>query len=504
MSALDAAYRVTERLWWGMTFRGIVVLVAVLTVVRIAVANYVGMLWDEPYYWLWSRHLSPGYFDHPPMVALWIRAGTMFLGDSVLGIRALFILNQLAVPALIYMTGRVLFDRRTAERAALWTAVAPLLSIAGMMATPDGPSAFFWSLTVLAFAGVVRSGNGAWWLAVGVAAGLGLISKYTNFFIGAGLLLVLIVDPQLRRWLVSPWLWLGGVLALLIFMPVVMWNAGHDWASFRFQFGRVGEATFRPVDLITLIVVQPLIFNPLAAVFLAQAIGLWTRRVQPWGREIGLLVMLAIPAVVFILFQATHGAVLQHWLAPTFPTLILAAVAAAGRLPDDRKYLRRIRADVVPFALVAAVVVWTYALTPADRFFPGKDPLDSLRGWPAFADAVEVLRKQAGAGWVATVRYEMTGELSYELRERAPVAPVTERARYDYAPLPPAALLDQPALLVTKLPPENYAGCFASLEKVGTASRYGGRDAPIEILSAYRATGAARDLWTRGCDGAKP
>ncbi|MEJ0097342.1 MAG: glycosyltransferase family 39 protein [Bauldia sp.] len=120
----------------------ILLLVALLTLVRLWVAIRAGLLFDEPYYWLWSQHLAAGYYDHPPVVALWIRLGTLLLGDSVVGIRIVFLVNVLAVSAAAYALGRVLFDRRTAEHAALWTNTLPLVGIAGMLATPDGPSCF--------------------------------------------------------------------------------------------------------------------------------------------------------------------------------------------------------------------------------------------------------------------------------------------------------------------------------------------------------------------------
>jgi len=501
MQPLDAAYRVTERLWWGMNVRGIVLLVALLMVVRLWVARHAGLLFDEPYYWLWSRHLAAGYYDHPPMVALWIKLGTVLLGDSVLGIRIVFLVNILAVTAAAYALGRVLFDRRTAEHAALWTNTLPVIGIAGMMATPDGPSVLFWTLALLAYALLARTERGAWWLAVGVLAGLGAASKYTNLFLGPGILLSLLIDPRLRRWLLTPWLWAGGVMAVLVFLPVILWNAGHDWASFRFQFGRVAETAFNPIDLVALVVTQPLIFNPLAAVFAVIAIAMVFRPGAADRPELSLLLATSVPLVVFILFQSTHGAVLQHWLVPVFPALTVAAVAVAGKLPDDARYLRRIRTDVVPVALVAALVIFAYVTTPADRYFPGKDPVDSMRGWPAFADGIEALREKAGAAWVGTAQYETTGELSFELRDKAPVVPVTERARYSFAPAPDPALLAEPGLLVvrtvTDLTP--FHACFARLTLLGTLNRTG-TTTVVDSFNAYLTEGPAPDLAARGCD----
>jgi 4-amino-4-deoxy-L-arabinose transferase-like glycosyltransferase len=500
MSRLDAAYRVTERLWWGMSARAIVILIAVLTAVRLYAALHVGLLRDEPYYWLWSQHLAAGYYDHPPMVALWIRAGTALFGDTVLGLRSAFILNTVLITLAAYALGRVLFDKRIAERGALWTNLVPLLGIAGIMATPDGPSVLFWTLTVLAFALVLKTERGVWWLAVGLMAGLGAVSKYTNLFLGPGIILALAIDPRLRRWFLSSWTWAGGLVALVVFLPVIQWNAAHDWASFRFQFGRTAETTFHPVDFLTLIVTQPLIFNPLAFVFLVIAGRIWLRRsASPQAREIGLLLATSLPAAAFILFQATHGTVLQHWLAPIFPALTVAAVAAASALPERARILRRIRADVVPFALVAMAIVVVYATTPADRWFPGKDPLNSLRGWPQYAEEIEALREKSGAAWIATSGYERTSQLAWELRGRATVIPIDERQRYTFAPTPDAALVARPALLVSHDPPDLWARCFAKLTPVGVAIRQGAV-ATFDRTYATLAEGPVAGLFPGGCD----
>ncbi len=505
MSRLAAAYEKTERLWWAINPRGIILLIAILSGVRFLVLNHAGMLWDEPYYWMWSRYPSFGYFDHPPMVAWWIWAGTHLAGDGVIGIRLPFFLNTLAVSAAAWGIGRILFTPRIGWLAALWTNLLPLFGIAGMMATPDGPSTLFWTLTVVAYAMVLRSGNGRWWLLVGLLAGLGLVSKYTNLFLGAGLVLSLLLDPSQRRWFRSPWLYAGGLVALIIFLPVIQWNAANAWISFRFQFGRIGEWNFDIARLLTLAVVQPLIFNPLAFLLLFSAPRLW-QGIGPFQSYTGNLLATTLPAIAFITFQSLHGEVLQHWLAPVFPTLTVIAVAAASALAPEQWLMRRVRTDVVPFAITAAAVVFVYATLPLERWMPLGDPLNSMRGWPRFAAEVEDMRQTAGAAWIATVGYPATAQLTWELREKATVVPVAERHRYGFELTPDAALLDLPALVITRGSEADRVmmeHCFASLKPLGEVTRRSAAAGPLQAFEAFLGKGAnPAAIGKTGCEAA--
>ena len=84
-----------------------------------------------------------------------------------------------------------------------------------------------------------RSGRGQWWLTAGAAFGLGLCSKYTTAFFAVSILAWLIAVREHRRWLISLWAWGGGLLALALFSPVLVWNAQHQWASLVYQSGRL-------------------------------------------------------------------------------------------------------------------------------------------------------------------------------------------------------------------------------------------------------------------------
>jgi len=210
---------------------------------------------DEAIYWSWSRHLALGYFDHPPMIAYLMRLGTMALGPNELGVR-------LAAAALATGTAfvTILIARSVLKSTWLigWVTfvwlTSPLLAGIGTLFTPDTPSLFFSAaalyvairIAVMSDADpslAVSARAARPWIIFGVFAGLGLLSKYTAALLPTSVALAMLLAPAGRAHYRKPWIYLGGIISLLVFSPVIYWNYKHGWASFAYQFhhGTVGE-----------------------------------------------------------------------------------------------------------------------------------------------------------------------------------------------------------------------------------------------------------------------
>src|SRR5450432_365284 len=218
-----------------------------LVALRLIAAAFTPITFDEAYYWMWSKHLAGGYYDHPPMVAVVIRLGTMIAGDTELGVRLVSILLALPMSWAVYRTASILFGgRRVASTATILLNATMMAAVGTMIVTPDAPLLVASSFVLLCLAKVLKTGRGAWWLAVGAAVGAALLSKYTALFFGPAILVWLVRVPKLRRWLISPWPILGGVVSLAMFAPVIIWNADHQWVSFLKQFGRARIDHFNP------------------------------------------------------------------------------------------------------------------------------------------------------------------------------------------------------------------------------------------------------------------
>src|SRR5258707_948238 len=293
------------------------VTILALVAVRLVAAAWTPLTFDEAYYWMWSKNLAGGYYDHPPMVAFVPRLGTMIAGDTELGVRLVSILLALPMSWAVYRTAAILFGgQRVAATAAILLNVTLMAAVGTLIVTPDAPLLVASSFVLFFLAKVLETGRGAWWLAVGAAAGAALLSKYTALFFGPAILIWLISVPKLRRWLLSPWLYLGGLTALMVFSAVILWNADHQWVSFIKQFGRARIEDFRPAFIGELIPTQIAFATPL--VFILGTMGLYALVARKTGAPAARVLINATfwTIVAYFVWHSLHARVEANWFAP--------------------------------------------------------------------------------------------------------------------------------------------------------------------------------------------
>lgn len=339
-----------------------------LTLLRLIFAATVPLAPDETYYFLWSQNLQSGYFDHPPMVALWIRAGTFIAGDNPLGIRLLGPISAAIGSVLLWDAAEQIIPHRQAGliAAALLNATL-MIGVGAIIMTPDTPLIFFWTAGIAALARLITSKNPRWWLAVGVAVGFLLLSKYTAALFVAAVFIWLVTAPEGRASLRTPWPWAAMFLALLIFAPNILWNADHHWASYLKQGSRVTnfDAARTAQFLGEFLIGQFALATPI--IFCLAATGLWRLRDTPSPAGHLLIWLTIVPGVVF-LEHVISGRVQGNWAAIMYPSACLAA--AALPMSTLRRWLTP--ALILGFALSAL----TYAQSLAAPFpFPARaDP----------------------------------------------------------------------------------------------------------------------------------
>jgi len=454
-------------------WRLVALLVIGMTAWRLFAAALLPVTQDEAYYFDWARHLTWGYFDHPPGVALlgmgiWLAPGSALaarLGALLAGALTLVVLARLYVHS-----GLTRRDDLSLALVLVFTTLAGL--VGGFITTPDSVLALAWALT-LHEAERALAGDRRRWLSAGVAAGLGLLGKYTMGLIGPVLLwAILRTDPRALR---TPWPYLGGLLALVVFTPNLAWNAQHDWVTLRFQFGHgfatdsgplagaAGEAgatithsasvsaADAAANLISFLGGQLGLWGLLALPLLAVP---WLARRPvadggrpaplPHGRPL-LLAAALFPLVFFALVS------LRSDVEPNWPAMyLLAAPALLAPL------LRRMRHWVLGLALVNLLLVTLYAVHGATAALPLPDSQNRiLRETHGFRELAEVAGELDAP--VYADRYQLAAMLRFYRPDLATtqwpgITRPSEYLRGVIAPRVDPGAITEPLWLVTRAP----------------------------------------------------
>src|SRR4051812_39014200 len=459
--------------------RNTVLTISALVCLRLLAAAWTPLTFDEAYYWMWSKHLAGGYYDHPPGVALVIRLGTMIAGDSELGVRLVSVLLALPMSWAVFRAASILFGSlRVAATATVLLNATLMAAVGTLIVTPDAPLLVASSFVLFFLAKVLETGKGAWWLGVGAAVGTALLSKYTALFFGPAILIWLIAVPKLRRWLLSPWTYLGGLVAFALFFPVIQWNADHQWVSFLKQFGRARIEDFRPVFIAELIPTQVAFATPL--VFILGAMGL---HAMIW-RSAGALAARALVNAMFwtvvgyFVWHSLHARVEANWFAPVYPAFAVAAAVAAHLTPWQGR--RQALADFCRrWALPMGAALFVGLVVQANTGWLTNYRRDAIVrsvgvGWPEIAREIEQVRVKFGATCVLAPDYGTTGWLAFYLPKGTCVAQQSQRIRWVNMAEPDPALLGGKLLYVDDVVPDGrpyLKNFFTRVEKVGEVQR---------------------------------
>lgn len=216
--------------------RGLLPLLAIITLLTawraLAIAaSGLDLYVDEAQYWTWSQALAWGYFSKPPMIAAVIAATTSVCGDGELCVKSGALLLYPFTTVLIWAITRRLFDARTAFWAAIVFITLPGVALSSVIISTDVPLFLYWAAALYAYLKALDSDAWGWWLAAGIASGLGLLTKYTMAIFAISVLLHLAITPGLRRHFRSPKLYLTAALAALVFAPNLIWNAQNGWPT---------------------------------------------------------------------------------------------------------------------------------------------------------------------------------------------------------------------------------------------------------------------------------
>lgn len=448
---------------------GLVLLVAVY---RLWVIQAIALPLDleEAYYLHWARQPALGYFSKPPVVA-WLLAGvTGIFGTSELAIKSISVVLHTATALIVYVLGRRLYTPRIGACAALVFQTLPIIGALSLFTTTDAPLHLFWALTLFGFVRAREDDRLRWWLLTGLAAGLGLLSKYSMGLLALGLMLYVSITPTQRRLLARPGLWLGVLLAAGLLALNLYWNWQHDFISFRHtaHIAQLDQQLIHPDRLAEFLLPQLGVFGPVY--FIALLVYLFRRGI--WANDSHrLLLAVSLPTLAVISLQAFLAEANINWASPAYVGLSLWVTAVLF----ERARAWLLGGLAVNLVLVSGLYHY-HALADwaGIELNRGRTPYFARLGWRELGQQVQVWTDRYPEARLLGESRELLGYLGYYgSRSQRPTATWNPRGiirhqfdlEGDVSRFP-----DEPMLFLSERPlSETVLGRFAQVQALGEA-----------------------------------
>ncbi len=350
-----------------------------ILIALVARSDEYGFFSDEFYYLACSEHLAWGYVDHPPLSIVLLALTRAILGDALW---ALHLLPALAVSGAVVLTG--LMARRLGAGtfgqglAALAAAVTPSYLV---NAGSWGINAFdllFWCLGAYVILGILKNDAPRGWLLFGLIAGLGLQNKLSMGFFGLGLCVALVLTSN-RKYIVSKvmgkfrpglYLWGGGALAMLIFLPNLIWQVLNDWPTIEFM--RNSTALHGDSSLVFLV---GQVLGPHPLNFPIWLTGLYFYLFSRRGKRYRMMGIIYVSVFILLILNGTKG----YYLLVAYPMLFAGGAVLIESFLERGKWRGRILKPVIVTALVAVIALMLPLILPV---LPPKELLDYAEDIP--------------------------------------------------------------------------------------------------------------------------
>ena len=376
----------------------------VLLATKVVLAATLAPFGDEAWYWQESRHLAAGYSDLPPATAWLIALGETLFGHGALAMRAPFLVLGALVPLILVRIGRRLLDDDAGWCAGLLTLGLPLAGTLGLFALPDVPLTWAAAVALDAAERATRSQRTRDFALLGFALALAWLAHYRAAMLLLAGAVFFVATPRGRALLREPGPWLALAISALGLLPMLSFNAQHEWAGLQFQLADRHPWSFH-ADALVQPLEQALVCTPLFFALLLWALwrcGQRTREGRPWDL---FAICAGTPIVLYfavgLFADATRFRV--HWPLPGYLPLLVVLPALVREAPLRRfavaAYAMLVVGTLVAFAyLIAAAVPDGAAALAHVKAFPehfvgwneAAETTRDLLGRPPFADRVLV------------------------------------------------------------------------------------------------------------------
>lgn len=385
-----------------------------ILLLRVCAVFFFPIMPQDAYYYLYSQHLDLSYFDHPPLIAYFLRIFTFVFGPTLFALRATAFCITSFTLAGFYMLSKKILSPGQAWPALLILFSTFLITDSSLLATPDVPLLFFWIFSLICIYNAIIEDRRSYWALSGLMMGLAFDSKYTAIFLWVGLILFLLLVKQYRKYLWSGHILLAILLFLVTISPVIIWNIQHDFASFRFQTGdryRVAsDINFRPSFLMGMLAHQAIFLIPVLLIFLFIYLAKTGRKFwrQPFTLAVNdcFLLCFFVPLFIFFLILSPFYWIKMNWVMPAY----LSGIIWVSSYLTQKAIRWQIITSGVIHVLIAIEIIW-YP-------FPVKSD-DVWIGWKQLSNEVGKRKEEQKADFLFSADdYKTSAILNFYLPDK--------------------------------------------------------------------------------------
>ena len=332
-------------------------------VINLLQAGLTGLLDDEAYYWVYSRFPEWGYFDHPPMIAVLIRAG-YGLFQNELGLRLFIILMSTATLWMIWL----LLEKKNNKLFYAITSSMFLLQIGGIIAVPDLPLLFFIALYFITLKRFIAKSSQVNGILLGLVIAAMMYSKYH------GLLIILFTLMALPKLFTRPATYTAAIIATALYMPHILWQVRHGLPSVQYHLFERNASTYQFEFTLQYITGQVILAGPLIGWLILYA----AFNQKPANELEKVLKWTTLGIFILFLVATLKGRSEANWTVPAFIGLIILAHQFLTDHPEKQKWIYRLW---IPSILIIIIVRIYMMLDIHPQRWLKKDEFHKIAEW---------------------------------------------------------------------------------------------------------------------------
>jgi len=381
------AFDLNKKSHFGSGLKSITILCILLLGIRFVFIAIMGIMPQDAYYDFYAQHLDLSYYDHPPLIGYLLRFFTSLFGKKVYVLKSAdTFVTLLTIIAFYNLAKKFLSENKALIGTALLLSTL-MISILSLVSTPDVPLMLCWTITIIFLHEAIFKRKNIYWIWAGIFTGLSFDSKYTALFIIIGLIGFLLISKSYRKLIISRWFILYLICFAITILPVVIWNALHGFASFKFQSEGRAQEGFH-IDIMGFVGVighQSAILLPFLFFSLVYFIFRFCRKYGIRFTRIptGQLFLLSffIPLFIGFFFISFFYWVKLNWMMPAYITGIIWV----SRFWNKKWTRFQLIFSLVVHLLLAIEIIFYIVPIRSD---------DTWYGWSEFSNKVETLRKK--------------------------------------------------------------------------------------------------------------